>query len=329
MQIEHRKNSAAEKAENLVSVIIPTFNAIDHIDETLASVFAQSYPLIEVIVVDDGSTDNTLRTLEKYQSKITVIAQKNAGVGAARNNGARAARGEFLAFMDHDDVLDSSKIDLQVALLKEFPQALATYCDHRTIDETGNLIGSTGALNNPRPSGDILTALLSGARIITPAVSLVRKQAWELVSGFRDGTEVRSCEDYDFWLRLSAKGAILYMPKTLVSYRLHEQQMSQQADYLCGRAKAHLNCARAISDIINQAGDQRKLNFYKLHYFEQLLEAAWEARQNRNTKEAFRYALEACSLRLYEPSAWAALVKSLFVWPATAKNEVARTNNRN
>jgi len=109
----------------LVSVIIPAYNATAFLGETLDSVLAQTYPNLEIIVVDDGSTDDTPDLLGSYGDRIRVLRQANSGQATARNHGAREAHGELLAFLDSDDLWDPDKIARQVELLDRFPTALA------------------------------------------------------------------------------------------------------------------------------------------------------------------------------------------------------------
>ncbi|HYE37152.1 glycosyltransferase family A protein [Methylocaldum sp.] len=105
----------------LVSVVIPAYNAMAFLRQTLDSVLAQTYDNLEVIVVDDGSTDGTSDLLHGYGERITVLRQANAGQAAARNYGARVARGDMLAFLDSDDLWDAAKIARQVELLVSCP----------------------------------------------------------------------------------------------------------------------------------------------------------------------------------------------------------------
>lgn len=154
----------------LVSVVIPAYNAAAFLRQTLDSVLTQTYHYLEVIVVDDGSTDDTARILDEYRGRLRVLQQRNAGQAAARNHGAQRAGGDLLAFLDSDDLWDREKIARQVEMLIRFPGAAATYCDHRTIDANGHLLGRSGALGYTRASGDITSALILGFRIVTPGL---------------------------------------------------------------------------------------------------------------------------------------------------------------
>lgn len=300
-----------ESSKALVSVIIPTYNSATTLHDTLESVFAQDYPEIEVIVVNDGSTDDTVQQVSQYADKIIFITQKNSGQGAARNKGAEIASGEYLAFVDADDLWDESKITEQVNLLTNFPSALATYCDHRTIDENNDVIGSNGALLHLRPSGTITAALLYGSCIITPGVALIRKSAWRLIDGFNEQRLLIGKEDYDFWLRLSLKGAIIYSPQTLVGYRRHSKQITQQQDYDLNLSVTRLISLAAIADEIQKKNDRDLSNFYQYCILKFQLNASWAFRQAGHRSEALRYAWQSCLSNPLLISPWKALVKAV------------------
>src|SRR5437868_1326235 len=105
----------------VVSVVIPAYNAAQWIEETIATVLAQTYRPLDVIVVDDGSMDETRSAVKKFDDQIRYIHQPNSGVGAARNTGIRSARGEYVAFLDADDLWDAHKVEEQIALLHRCP----------------------------------------------------------------------------------------------------------------------------------------------------------------------------------------------------------------
>jgi glycosyltransferase involved in cell wall biosynthesis len=297
----------------LVSVVIPAYNAAAFLSETLDSVLAQTYTNLEIIVVDDGSTDATPQLLEKYSDRIRVLRQVNAGQAAARNHGAREARGELLAFLDCDDLWDPDKIARQAALLSRFPSALAVYCDHRTIDAQGQPMASSAALGYPRPSGNILRALLLGPCIVTPGLVLLRHQAFDEAGGFDESPLMRGHEDYALWLRLAALGSAVYSPDTLVSYRRHNQQASKQKHYEMHMARAKMNALTAIQDVIQASDDQNVKRLFAWLLDESLLSAAWAVRQTGDHAESRRIAARALALRPTSMRAWYALGAAL--WP--------------
>ncbi|WP_051463184.1 glycosyltransferase family 2 protein [Deferrisoma camini] len=189
--------------EPLVSVVIPCFNAARYVAETLSSVLAQTYPRLEVIVVDDGSTDGTLDVLHSFREAVTVVRHdRNRGVAAARNTGAGLARGEFLAFVDADDLWTPQKLTRQIEAASEPDVVLLVHTDLGYIDETG--------APHPRPwpmwttaDGDCFAELLRSNGVAASA-ALVRRPAFERCGGFEEG--LRGTEDYHLWLRLTLRG---------------------------------------------------------------------------------------------------------------------------
>jgi glycosyltransferase involved in cell wall biosynthesis len=295
----------------LVSVIIPAYNAEAFLGETLDSVLAQSYPNLEIIVVDDGSTDATPRLLDSHGDRVRVLRQANAGQAAARNYGAREAHGELLAFLDSDDLWDTDKIARQVDLLARFPEALAVYCDHRAIDAQGQPVASSGALAHPRPSGDILRALLLGPCIITPGLVLLRRSAFDEAGGFDEAPLMRGHEDYALWLRLATQGSFVYSPDTLVSYRRHNQQATRQKNYEMHMARAKLHGVMAIRDVMQASRDNDLKRLFAWILGESHVVAAWAVRRIGDHAEARRIAAAALALRPTSGRAWYALGAAL------------------
>jgi glycosyltransferase involved in cell wall biosynthesis len=202
----------------LVSVVIPSHNRADYVIEAVESALGQTYPHVEVIVVDDGSTDETRTLLEPYGDRITYIYQTNAGVSAARNAGIRRSNGEWVAFLDSDDVWLPEKLKAQVDCALAHPHADlvhtdAFYCratsDQRTIRPTAN----------PPMEGDCYTRLFAGNRLITSSV-MARRSALDQDQPF--DTELRGTEDYLCWFRIARRRPFAFVQQPLVLYRLHD-----------------------------------------------------------------------------------------------------------
>src|SRR3990172_11738749 len=127
----------------LVSVIIPTYNGSRFIRETIQSVIGQSYSKIEIIVIDDGSTDDTSLVVKSItDQRITYIQQKNAGVSTARNHGITVSKGDYIAFLDHDDVWLPCKLEKQLSLFEQNPKVAMVYADTFIIDENNSIINT-------------------------------------------------------------------------------------------------------------------------------------------------------------------------------------------
>lgn len=204
----------------LVSAIIPAFNYGRFICDAVESALGQSYSPLEVIVVDDGSTDDTRQRLERYGSKIRYLYQNNRGLSAARNTGIRAARGQWVAFLDADDVWHRDKTSVQFAAAGQAGEpALIGSCGADALPEKLDPCPSA------RPLGveDFLLSLPVG-----PSGVLVRRDAFDAVGGFDES--LRSVEDRDMWLRLSARFSALQVNCPCWWYRSHEGQMNRHAE---------------------------------------------------------------------------------------------------
>jgi glycosyltransferase involved in cell wall biosynthesis len=181
-----------------VSVIIPTYNRKDLLRLTLESVLAQTYPAIEIIVVDDCSTDGTYQMLEEYRDRITLIRHAVNGESNGRNTGIDVARGQFLNFLDHDDLMLPTKIERQMAMMKAHPEFGLVHCGFYHIDKEGNCIKAFTNL----PEGDVRRELVQDCFLWSGA-PLIRRECIKQVGGF-DGTVW--CEDYEMWLRIALAG---------------------------------------------------------------------------------------------------------------------------
>ena len=197
----------------LVSIIIPTYNRWSYLQMTIDSVLAQTYPHIEIIVVDDGSTDLTAEGLNRYGSRIRVIHQANQGGTAARNTGINAATGDYLTFLDHDDLMFPTKLERQIALLEAHPEFGAAHCRWQYIDPHGDVLDRIG----PLPEGNLYKTLVLGCFLWSGA-PVVRRDYFQQIGGF-DPTIWSS--DWDMWLRLSRLDCVFgCVQEVLGAYRI-------------------------------------------------------------------------------------------------------------
>jgi glycosyltransferase involved in cell wall biosynthesis len=204
-----------------VSVIIPAHNAERFIAETVDSALAQTHPDVEVIVIDDGSSDGTGRILEAYGPAIRVHTQPNTGVGGARNTGARLATGDWVAFLDADDVWVPRKIEAQ---LDAVGNAAWIYTNRFNFGDRGPVpeLQSDCALMT---DGDVFVPLLLRGNFITVSSVMMRTRLFLELGGFvrQNG----GCEDWDLWLRAAAQGhEVRYLPEPVVGYRMSATSMS-------------------------------------------------------------------------------------------------------
>lgn len=207
--------------EPLISVIIPVYNTGAYVAETIESVLKQTWKHKEIIVVNDGSTDETPAILEKYDEYIRVIHQENKGLGAARNTGIRAARGEFLAFIDADDLWLPEFLKTQQAVLTSDPKVDIVYCFWTYIDQYGKQLPQKDRFSE---TGDLLHSLIISNRIPIMA-ALMSRICVETTQGFDDNKLIS--EDWDFWLRVAYQGyRFSCSPQELVKYRFHGNNMT-------------------------------------------------------------------------------------------------------
>ena len=206
----------------LVSVIIPTCNRWPMVGEAVESVLAQTAGRYELIVVDDGSTDETPHRLRQYGARLTLSPQCRRGVSAARNLGASRASGKYLAFLDSDDLWRPRKLERQLEFMERNPEV--------AICQTDEIWIRNGVRVNPRdkhrkPSGDIFRASLDLC-LVSPSAVMMRRELFHRVGGFDESLPV--CEDYDLWLRIARDTAVPLIPEPLVTRRGgHADQLSR------------------------------------------------------------------------------------------------------
>lgn len=209
-----------------VSVVIPTYNGARFILEALQSVFSQTYQIAEIIVVDDGSTDNTKEVLEPFCDRLTYIKQTNAGPSAARNRGVRFASGDWVAFLDSDDCWEVEHISRLVEKAHEYPGAAMVYCGKRWVDAGGRFMDNI-PLQKTFPSGWIFNELFHANYISSASVVIVKRQCFMDAGGFNERfTSI--AEDYDLWMRISAVSPIVGVPVYTVRYRRHDTNLTLQ-----------------------------------------------------------------------------------------------------
>ena len=203
-----------------VTAVIPTYNYARFVGRAIDSVLAQTYPGIECVVVDDGSTDDTPAVLARYAGRIQVISQPNRGVSAARNAGIRAARGDGIALLDADDVWKPTKIAKQVALLQGAPDVSVVGCGIEVVDGAGRRIREV--LWEPPGQGTAALREMAVRRTWvggSDSGALLRRQVFDDV-GLFDETFV-AAEDLDMWLRIAVRCRIANVPEVLSVIHQH------------------------------------------------------------------------------------------------------------
>lgn len=209
-----------------VSVIIPAYNQSQFVSQAIDSVLAQTFTDYEIIVINDGSTDNTAEVLEQYKDRICIITQTNAGLSAARNSGLRIARGEVVGLLDADDVWYPEALSAVVSYLRKNPHIDLVSGAWDNIDESGKTIrGLTRSSGfQPMVQADFLKTFALGT-LFPPSSVVIRRRCFDCC-GFFD-TTLKALEDWDFWLRLAIHGHKLDLMDTpVVHYRRHRGCMT-------------------------------------------------------------------------------------------------------
>lgn len=271
--------------DGLVSAVIPTYQRAPRVTRAVASALAQTHAAIEVIVVDDGSTDGTARALQDRfpgEERLRVVGQDNAGAAAARNRGIAEATGRWIAFLDSDDEWQPWKIAFQLRCLERFPDAGMIWTDMAAVDPDGAHIADRYLRTMYRTArrldfddtfeasapltdlgapadhpdrrlwfGDVFAEMMAGNLVHTSTVLMTRERAAE-VGGFDEALHVTG-EDFDFHLRTARAGPVAFADLPTVTYRVGAPDQLTRQSLLVPLARAHLVAVQKALD----AGDAR------------------------------------------------------------------------
>jgi glycosyltransferase involved in cell wall biosynthesis len=208
--------------DELVSVIIPSYNMARFLPQAVDSVLAQTYKNIEIQIIDDGSKDNTPDVIRRWDGnpRVRVHRQVNGGLSHARNQGIALTRGDFVALLDADDIWLPQKLALQMPLFRGRPEVGVVYSDYVRMDEEGKpLPNGPTRMHRGRISGPLLIE-----NFVPASTALVRRACFERCGGF--DVALRTGEDYEMWLRLSAHFQFEFVPEATMRYRTGGWQMS-------------------------------------------------------------------------------------------------------
>jgi glycosyltransferase involved in cell wall biosynthesis len=217
--------TASEHEPPLVSVVIPCHNGARFVGPAIESVLAQSHPRIEVIVIDDGSIDDTANIARSYP--VIYRYQQQSGTSAARNHGLAQSRGKYIQFLDHDDRLLPEAIETGVRLLETNPDAAIAVGEHRYIDAQGTVLGAS----NKRAAGrDHYAMLLEHNFIETPCSAFHRRSSFLKTGNYADG--VQGAEDYELYLRMARNFPLIAHEGLVAEYRLHSTNTSRNSEVM-------------------------------------------------------------------------------------------------
>lgn len=249
-------------SDGLVSVIVPVYNRENHVANALKSILKQTYSNLEIIVINDGSTDGTLSVIEKFERNnhgvINIIDQNNSGQAVARNKGIKKARGRYVAFLDSDDTWHPEKLQMQIPLFRD--NVGLVYSGINEVDSNGKIIRTVLPEVNMR--GSIYYKLLVRNRMTGGSVVLLRS-ALEKVGLF--DPNLKAAENWDLWIRIAREFAVDFVNLPLMNYLRHDGNMSANS-MLMGRStdellKKHFPVKPETGDLLN-AYNMAYANYY-------------------------------------------------------------------
>lgn len=264
----------------IVSIIVPVYNCERFISETLESIVRQTFRDFELLIIDDGSTDDSKLIIKHFgtlDARLKYVYQPNKGVSAARNNGFRQASGKFLAFLDSDDVWLNNNLELKLRKFEEGTFGLV-HSDAELINESSEKVDAT----LQGREGDLLDGLLSwnGTQVPGPSSILVRRRVLDIVGLFDEN--LSTAADMDLFIRVAAKFRIGRVDQVTWQYRIHSKNM-------------HQNIGAMEHDVLLIYSKARQLGLFRTRAFERrcfsiaylILSASWWA-DGRNKERAFK-----------------------------------------
>lgn len=307
-----------------VSVIIPTYQSVQFVQKTIESVLAQTYRDYEVIVVDGGSTDGTREVLNSYGSRIQVITQNGKGISNARNVGVLASKGEYVAFVDSDDLWLPDKLQFQVKFLDKKPSIVGMiYSDAFLFPEKGiykfSPLANKRAFQIGKPHRGKVLRQLFMENFIPASTVMVRKLCFKRVGLFDESLMV--CEDIDMWMRIAECFEVDYQDVVLAKIRLHEGSLTKNRErHLLSKIALRDKTVRRMPYLLKgfdlKTIDRIYYKMYLLLGIEYLLKHDLE-----NAKKEFR---EYKKLYPYNLSAYFLLLLTLFPFSLIGRLELNR-----
>lgn len=205
-----------------VSIVMPAYNCAEHIKESIDSALAQTHKDIELIVVDDGSTDGTAEVVQSYENPVVYLYQENRGMSAARNTAMKSATGDFIAFLDSDDLWEPSKLEKQIALFETHPKIGMVGSYLEPIDSNGKRSGKTKPTS--RPAEDFDSMFMQGTPV--PTSVMIRSECVREVGYFNEA--IFGMEEVEFFMRIAQKYQVKFMDEILGFYRIWEGNVTKR-----------------------------------------------------------------------------------------------------
>ena len=271
-----------------ISVIIPTYNRYELLKRAIESVMKQTYKVKEILVIDDGSTDETIQ-IKKLFPSVRYFYQKNSGVSTARNLGIKKASCEWIAFLDSDDVWNEKKLQEQCLIHEKYPELLMSYTDEVWV-RNNNIINIPKKFR--KVGNDIFSENISYCNI-APSSVLMHRSIFQVVGMFDENFEV--CEDYDLWLRISLNYKIMLLnQKLIIKYAGHENQLSFK---YYGMDRFRVKTLEKLLNIDNISDNRKEFIRKELHKKYILLLKG--AKKHMKTEDIEIYSLKLHDFRLF------------------------------
>ncbi|MFL6695205.1 MAG: glycosyltransferase [Ramlibacter sp.] len=278
-------------APALVSVIIPCYNVRDFVEDAVSSALDQTYANLDVVVVDDGSTDDSADLLRRLASRrddqrLRIISQKNRGLAGARNTGLRHAWGELIAFLDADDLWSADKVARHVSLMAADETIGLSFSDSAYLNENGS---PTGALLASRKFEPTLHDMLRRNHFGNGSSVVARRQCFALAGCFNE--DLRSCEDYEMWCRIlwATSYKAVRIPGPLTYYRLRHASLSFNALGFVEQADRAIHVLEELMPFVPR-------RVFRMGHAEHYRIAAWKALLAGNDEQAWRLLWRALQL---------------------------------
>jgi glycosyltransferase involved in cell wall biosynthesis len=258
-------NALSIESSPLVSVVIPTYNRANLVVETVESVIAQTYPNVEIVVVDDGSTDDTVDTLGPYRGRVKLVRQPNAGRSVARNTGMHHTSGKYIVFLDSDDLLLPESLAVRVTFLEAHPEVDLVYGDGFALEESGRLFELGSHIRRfPPTNHDEFVHEFCKTNFFPPLLALVRRST--LVDRESFDPEIVGLEDWDLWLRMLFRGAsFAYLDEKVAVYRRHSGNTDRTEPASFVRART-LTCTKIVREDLDRAMSARNRRDFRLEH---------------------------------------------------------------
>jgi len=285
----------------LVSVIIPAYNAGKYISETIKSVLKQTYSNIEIIIVDDGSTDDTVEKVNKFNDKVTLLTQKNKGVSCARNNAVSIAKGCWLAFIDADDLWLENKLELQINKLNKLNKLKWSHTNSFYFGENQSGFVTRSDLTK-QYSGQVFSKLIIN-NFITTSTIIIKKELFLIHGGFDE--TLPALEDWQLWMNIAKSEPIHYIKEPLAHYRVYTGSTSRKVRTIL---PMHIRVINDIFKHMSISAENTQLKNLALSSSYEI--CSYIAEDACDWSFSFKCAINSCIKDPFNPRCWKRIIRA-------------------